>query len=90
MASAGKWVGKTTNVAWADVDNDDDTVGDLKQFSSSAAPSASQSGSSPSNSTSGVPTASSKLDVKTGIKTIVEYGTNAAGEKIKITRKVKV
>jgi len=68
-------------VSWGDVDGDDD--GPIASPSSSTATAA-----VPSNPV--VPVVSStKVDAK-GIKTVVEFGTNAQGEKIRITRKIKV
>jgi hypothetical protein len=77
-SSAGKVV------SWGDEDGDDDGDGPLSP-SSAAASSAAGLAIAPV-----VPVVSqSKVDAK-GVKTVVEFGTNAQGEKIRITRKIKV
>lgn len=89
MASSRKWgdsaSSSKTGVNWGDVDGDDDGPMPAAASSSSSSSSSSSALSNPV-----VPVVSqSKVDAK-GIKTVVEFGTNAQGEKIRITRKIKV
>jgi len=70
-------------VNWGDVEQDDDLP--LSPSTVGAVSSSSSSSSHPV-----VPLVSQSAPDAKGIKTIVEYGTNAQGEKVKITRKVKV
>jgi len=73
----------TRAVNWGDVDGDGDDDGPMT-------PAHSASASAGLAIAPVVPVVSqSKVDAK-GIKTVVEFGTNAQGEKIRITRKIKV
>lgn len=69
-----------SSVNWGDVDNENEDYEHDEDEQDSVAP----LGGQPVN-----PILESTVDSQ-GIKTVVEFGTNAQGEKIKITRKIKV
>ena len=85
MSSSRKWGdsgASKSSVNWGDVDGDDEGPLSPSASSSSAA-------AAPAINPVVPVVSSTKVDAK-GIKTVVEYGTNAQGEKIRITRKIKV
>lgn len=82
-SSSSSSAAPSSKMQWGDVDGDDD--GPVSPSGADRSSSSSSSAVAPV-----VPVVSqSKVDAK-GIKTVVEFGTNAQGEKIRITRKIKV